>query len=101
MTLSFLNGGNPHLIDATGGAFDAYAGACRDTWGCAPVNAGSGGSLPMVAEIADAFPHAQLLLTGVADPESRAHSENESVHLGELLNCCISEAILLERLSVV
>jgi acetylornithine deacetylase/succinyl-diaminopimelate desuccinylase-like protein len=98
--LSFLNEGSPHLIDATGGAFDAFHAACRDTWGCAPVNAGSGGSLPMVAELATVFPNAELLLTGVADPESRAHSENESVHLGELLNCCVSEAILLARLSV-
>lgn len=100
VSLSFLNEGNSHLIDATGTAFDAFDAACRDTWGCAPVNAGSGGSLPMVAEIASTFPQAALLLTGVADPESRAHSENESVHLGELMNCCISEAILLERLSV-
>jgi acetylornithine deacetylase/succinyl-diaminopimelate desuccinylase-like protein len=97
--LSFLNEGNPHLIDATGGAFDAFHAACRDTWGCSPVNAGSGGSLPMVAEIAGTFPQADLLLTGVADPESRAHSENESVHLGELMNCCLSEAILLSRLA--
>jgi acetylornithine deacetylase/succinyl-diaminopimelate desuccinylase-like protein len=97
--VSFLNEGNPYLIDATGVAFDAFTAACQETWGCAPVNAGSGGSLPMVAELARAFPHAQLLLTGVADPESRAHSENESVHLGELLNCCVSEAILLDRLA--
>ena len=43
------------------------------------MNAGSGGGLPLVAALADTFPSAELLLTGVADPESRAHSENESV----------------------
>jgi cysteinylglycine-S-conjugate dipeptidase len=64
------------------------------------VIAGSAGSLPMAAEISRASPQAELLLAGVADPESRTHSENESVHLGELLNCCVSEAILLDRLSV-
>ena len=40
-----------------------------------------------------------LLLTGVDDPESKAHSENESVHLGELQKCCVNEAILLGRLA--
>jgi len=40
-----------------------------------------------------------LLVTGVADPESRAHNENESVHLAELRNCCVNEAILLGELA--
>jgi hypothetical protein len=40
-----------------------------------------------------------LLLTGVDDPESKAHSENESVHLGELQNCCVNEALLLGYLA--
>jgi hypothetical protein len=35
----------------------------------------------------------------VDDPDSKAHSENESVHLGELRNCCVSEAILLGYLA--
>jgi hypothetical protein len=63
------------------------------------VEAGSGGSLPLAAALAEIFPRAELLLTGVADPESQAHSENESVHLGEFMNCCVSEAILIGHLA--
>ena len=99
VTVCFLNEGAPHLIDASGGAFDAFRQACSHTWGCAPVNAGSGGGLPLVAALADTFPRADLLLTGVADPESRAHCENESVHLAELKNCCLNEAILIGELA--
>ena len=40
-----------------------------------------------------------MLLTGFEDLESNAQSENESVHLGELRNCCINEAILLGHLA--
>jgi hypothetical protein len=53
----------------------------------------------MVAALAETYPDMSLLLTGVEDPESRAHSENESVHLGELRNCCISEAMLIGHLA--
>ena len=98
VTVSFLNEGAPHLIDPSGEAFEAFRQACSHTWGCAPVEAGSGGSLPLVAALAETFPRAEMLLTGVADPESRAHGENESVHLAELENCCASEAILLGEL---
>jgi acetylornithine deacetylase/succinyl-diaminopimelate desuccinylase-like protein len=91
--------GAPHQIDASGAAFEAFRKACGQTWGCAPVEAGSGGSLPIVAALAKAFPSAPLLLTGVADPDSLAHSENESVHLAELEKCCLNEAILLGELA--
>ena len=99
VTVRFLNEGAPHLIDASGAAFNAFRQACSHTWGCAPVKAGSGGGLPLVAALADTFPNAALLLTGVADPESRAHCENESVHLAELENCCLNEAILIGELA--
>jgi acetylornithine deacetylase/succinyl-diaminopimelate desuccinylase-like protein len=99
VTVTFSNESAPHLIGASGGAFEAFREACLHTWGCAPVEAGSGGSLPLVAALADTFPRAELLLTGVADPESRAHSENESVHLAELRKCCVNEAILLGKLA--
>jgi acetylornithine deacetylase/succinyl-diaminopimelate desuccinylase-like protein len=91
--------GEPYRLKTDGQAFDAFRRACTDTWGRVPIEAGSGGSLPLVAALADSFPEMALLLTGVDDPDSKAHSENESVHLSELLNCCISEAILLGYLA--
>jgi acetylornithine deacetylase/succinyl-diaminopimelate desuccinylase-like protein len=91
--------GEPHSIDSSGHVFEAFRRACADTWGRAPVESGSGGSLPLVAEFAAAYPDMALLLTGVEDPESNAHSENESVHLGELRNCCVNEALLFAHLA--
>ena len=87
--------GQPYRIDASGPVFDAFRHSCADTWNCAPVEAGSGGSLPLAAALADAYPDMALLLTGIDDPDSKAHSENESIDLGELEKCCINEAILL------
>jgi acetylornithine deacetylase/succinyl-diaminopimelate desuccinylase-like protein len=100
MDVDFTREGSPHLIDASGAAFEAFRRACEHTWGCAPVESGSGGSLPLVAALAGVYPRADLLLTGVCDPDSRPHCENESVHLGELLNCCVNEAALLGYLAI-
>jgi acetylornithine deacetylase/succinyl-diaminopimelate desuccinylase-like protein len=91
--------GEPHAIDVSGHAFEAFRRACADTWGRPPVEPGSGGSLPLVATLASAYPGTAMLLTGVEDPESNTHSENESVHLGELRKCCVSEAMLLGHLA--
>jgi cysteinylglycine-S-conjugate dipeptidase len=99
VTVSPCREGEPHRIDASGSAFEAFRRACADTWGRAPVEPGSGGSLPLLAALAAAYPDTAMLLTGVEDPESNAHSENESVHLGELRNCCINEAMLLGHLA--
>ena len=52
-----------------------------------------------MATLASAYPGMAMLLTGVEDLESNAHSENESVHLDELQNCCINEAMLLGHLA--
>ena len=48
-----------------------------------------------MAAIADEYPDMALLLTGIDDPDSRPHSENESVHLDELKKCLINESLLL------
>lgn len=91
--------GKPHRIDASGQVFEAFRSACTETWGRAPVEPGSGGSLPLAAALSAVFPDMALLLTGVEDPESNTHSENESVHLGELQNCCVNEAMLFAHLA--
>jgi acetylornithine deacetylase/succinyl-diaminopimelate desuccinylase-like protein len=60
---------------------------------------GVGGTIPFVAEFAAAFPEAAILVTGVEDPDSRAHGLDESLHLDEYSKACLAEALLLERLA--
>ena len=83
----------------TGPAYDAARSAFRDAWdGTEPIDMGMGGSIPFIAEFAAAFPDATILVTGVEDPGTQAHSVNESLHLGVLQRAATAEALLLARL---
>ncbi|QDB79482.1 dipeptidase [Georgenia wutianyii] len=73
--------------------------AFATAWGTDPVDLGVGGSIPFIADLAEVYPDAAILVTGVEDPDSRAHSEDESVHLGELEKVVLAEALLLARLA--
>jgi acetylornithine deacetylase/succinyl-diaminopimelate desuccinylase-like protein len=94
-----VNLGEPFLVDHAGWAAEAARGALEDGWGAAVVPTGIGGSIPFVSTLAERFPAAQILLTGVEDPSSRAHSPNESQDLGVLRRAIAAEALLLARLS--
>ena len=59
---------------------------------------GVGGSIPFIAQFEEVFPNAEVLVTGVEDPATNAHSENESQSLKTLKNATLAEALLLERL---
>ncbi|HEY3439076.1 MAG TPA: dipeptidase [Actinotalea sp.] len=72
--------------------------AFADAWGTEPVDIGIGGSIPFIADLLEVFPDAAILVTGVEDPDSRAHGANESVHLAELEKVVLAEALLLTRL---
>ena len=91
--------GQPYAIDATGPVYDAAREAFRQAWGVEPVDMGMGGSIPFIAEFADAFPKATILVTGVEDPGTQAHSINESLHLGVLERAATTEALLLAKLA--
>ena len=84
--------------DAQGPVYDQARAAFADAWGVPPVDIGVGGSIPFVAAFAEKFPDAAILVTGVEDPDTRAHGANESLHLGEFERVCVAEAVLLERL---
>ena len=90
--------GQPYAIDATGPVYDAARHAFYAAWGREPVDMGMGGSIPFIAEFAAAFPDAEILVTGVEDPGTQAHSVNESLHLGVLERAATSEALFLEAL---
>src|SRR5690606_37393292 len=80
-------------------AMQAARWAFTTAWGTEPVDVGVGGSIPFIADLAEVYPQAAILVTGVEDPDSRAHSENESVHLGELEKVVLAGALLLARLA--
>ncbi len=84
--------------DAQGPVYDQARAAFADAWGVEPVDIGVGGSIPFVAAFAEQFPDAAILVTGVEDPDARAHGANESLHLGEFERVCVAEAVLLARL---
>ena len=91
--------GQPYAADATGPAYDAARSAFRQAWGRDPVDIGIGGTIPFIAEFAEAFPEASILVTGAADPDCRAHGADESLHLGEFERACVAEVILLAQLA--
>jgi acetylornithine deacetylase/succinyl-diaminopimelate desuccinylase-like protein len=63
------------------------------------VHAGVGGSIPFVAELVEAFPSAVVLVTGVEDPDTRAHGHDESLSLDVLRRALTAEALLLASLA--
>lgn len=77
---------------------DAMA-ALEEAFGTAPVNKGEGGSIPFIPQLQRLFPDAQVLVTGPEDPQSAAHSPNESVSISGLRNDVIAEALLLDKLN--
>lgn len=79
----------------SGPAYAALQEALGAAWGRAAIDIGHGGSIPFLFDFARAFPGAALLVTGVEDPESNPHSENESLHLGEFENVAVAEATFL------
>ena len=91
--------GEPYAIDPSGPVYDAARDAFRQAWGNDAIDAGVGGSIPFIAAFASAFPDAEILVTGVEDPETQAHSINESLHLGVLERAATAEALLLDRLA--
>ncbi|MBF4578118.1 dipeptidase [Frigoribacterium sp. VKM Ac-2530] len=90
--------GDPFLVDTSGWALAEATAAMTEAWGEAPLQIGIGGSIPFIADLVRTFPEAQILVTGVEDPDTRAHSPNESQHLGVLHRAVLSEAVLIARL---
>jgi acetylornithine deacetylase/succinyl-diaminopimelate desuccinylase-like protein len=100
VTVGHGDTGQPFAIDATGPVYDAAREAFAEAWDrTAPVDARIGGSIPYIAEFAEAFPNAAILVTGVEDPDTRAHGANEGLHLAEFERVCLAEALLLAKVA--
>lgn len=99
LTIDDVDLGQPFLVDQGGWAAAEARSALADGWGAEPQLTGVGGSIPFISMLTERFPDAQILITGVEDPDTRAHSPNESQHLGVLRRAITAEALLLARLS--
>ncbi|WP_036226198.1 dipeptidase [Marmoricola sp. URHB0036] len=100
LSFELVDTGEATQIDATGPAYDAARKAFTDAWdGVQPIDMGVGGSIPFIAEFLESFPRASVLVTGVEDPDTRAHGANEGLHLAEFERVCLAEAFLLSNLA--
>jgi len=94
-----LDLGQPFLVDTSGWAASETLDAMHEAFGKEAVLMGSGGSIPFIADLVERYPAAQILITGVEDPDARAHSPNESLHLPTFEHAILTEALLLARLN--
>ncbi|WP_310962044.1 dipeptidase [Nocardioides terrisoli] len=98
--LTVVDTGEAASIDTTGPAYDAARAAFKEAWdGTDAVDMGVGGSIPFIAEFLESFPDASVLVTGVEDPDTRAHGANEGLHLPEFERVLLAEALMLAKLA--
>ncbi|GAB2678970.1 M20/M25/M40 family metallo-hydrolase [Kribbella swartbergensis] len=91
--------GQPCSVNARGAGYEAARSAFQTAWGVEPIDMGMGGSIPFIAEFQQTFPQASILVTGVEDPDTRAHGIDEGLHLAEFRKVCLAEALLLQNLA--
>jgi acetylornithine deacetylase/succinyl-diaminopimelate desuccinylase-like protein len=87
--------GKPFSLGESGWAKDLASKALKVAYGFDSVDIGIGGSIPFIADLEAVFPGVQVLVTGVEDPDSRAHSPNESLHIETLRKAIVAQTLIL------
>ena len=85
--------------DPEGPAFEAARAALKAGFGKDTAMVGAGGTIGFVQPFADLLKGAPCILMGVADPNTQAHSENESLHLGDWVKAMRSTIHLYDGLA--
>lgn len=91
--------GQAFATDTSTPAAQTALWALGESWGVPAVESGMGGSIPFIADLNEVFPDAAILVTGVEDPDSRAHSANESLHLEDFEKAITAQALLLAAMN--
>jgi acetylornithine deacetylase/succinyl-diaminopimelate desuccinylase-like protein len=85
--------------DPEGPAFEAARAALKAGFGKETAMVGAGGTIGFVQPFADLLRGAPCILMGVIDPNTQAHSENESLHLGDWVKAMRSTIHLYDGLA--
>ncbi|QIY69366.1 dipeptidase [Streptomyces sp. RLB1-33] len=90
--------GQPFRADTSSPAYTAMAEAMAVAYpGEEMQSAGQGGSIPLCNTLASLYPHAEILLIGLSEPQAQIHAVNESVSPDELERLSITEALFLQK----
>jgi acetylornithine deacetylase/succinyl-diaminopimelate desuccinylase-like protein len=95
ITFGAVELGKPFSLGESGWAKTLAEQSLSLAFGEKSVDIGIGGSIPFIAELERVFPKAQVLVTGVEDPDSRAHSPNESLHLEGFRSAILAQLLFL------
>lgn len=90
--------GQPFRADTQSPAYAAMAEAMSEAYdGSQMAVAGQGGSIPLCNTLAALYPRAEILLTGLSEPQAQIHAVDESVSPEELERMSVAEALFLEK----
>jgi acetylornithine deacetylase/succinyl-diaminopimelate desuccinylase-like protein len=95
ITFGAVELGKPFSLVESGWAKTLAEQSLSLAFGEKSVDIGIGGSIPFIADLERVFPSAQVLVTGVEDPDSRAHSPNESLHLEGFQSAILAQLLFL------
>jgi acetylornithine deacetylase/succinyl-diaminopimelate desuccinylase-like protein len=71
--------------------------ASEDWFGLPSVSIGCGGSIPFMEFLANKYPQAEFVVTGVLGPHSNAHGPNEFLHLPTVKKITGCVASIIEK----
>lgn len=86
------------LLASDGPIADAALHALESGYAAPAVRIGSGGAIPLCADLSRVYPDASFVLWGPGDPQSRIHAGNESVDLRDLERAAAAEVAFLRGL---